>query len=150
MWCAIHLRFAMYSKQLYTRGTSQSAAEYCLSLKKPPSVNTKFWPPPKLGPQKTVLIIAFRISLTLDVKIVWFGCQVAVCVQKRHKNAIFGYSWFQKFNFDGLLLKLLICSPTTENIFKFACPLLTQSSIMISATEGYSTLFLALSHKSWR
>ena len=36
-----------------------------------------------------------------------------------------------------------------KNIFKFVCPLLTQSSIMISGTNGYSTLFLALSHKSW-
>ena len=36
--------------------------------------------PPKLGPKKTVLIIAFRIAVTLDVKIVWFGRQVAVCV----------------------------------------------------------------------
>ena len=90
--------------------------------------------PPKLGPKKTVSIIAFRIALTLDVKIVWFGRQVAVCVQKRHKNAIFGCSWFQKFNFDCLLLKLLICSPKTESIFKFVCPLLTQSSNLISGT----------------
>ena len=29
---------------------------------------------PKIGPKKTVLIINFRIALTLDVKIVWFGC----------------------------------------------------------------------------
>ena len=84
-----------------------------------------------LGPEKTVLIIAFRIALTLDVQIVWFDRHMAVCVQKRHKNAIFESSWFQKFNFDWLLLKLLICSPKTENIFKFVCPLLTQSSIMI-------------------
>ena len=53
-------------------------------------------------------IIAFRIALTLDVKIVWFGRQVAVCVQKRHTNEIFGCSWFQKFNFDCLLIKLLV------------------------------------------
>ena len=45
-------------------------------------------------------IIAFRIALTLDVKIAWFGCQVVVCVQKWHKNAIFWCSWFQKFNFS--------------------------------------------------
>ena len=130
------------------RGTSQSAAEYSLSLKKTAHCLYKILTPPKLGPQKTVLIIAFRIALTPFVKIVWLGRQVAVCVQKRHKNAIFGCSWFQKFNFDCLLLKLLICSPTTENIFKFVCPLLTQSSIIISGTEGYSSLFLALSHKS--
>ena len=84
-------------------------------------------------------IIAFRIALRLGVQIVWFGCQVAVCVQKRHKNSIFGAGWFQKFNFDCLLLNHLICSPKTENIFKFVCPLLTQSSIIISGTEGYST-----------
>ena len=95
-------------------------------------------------------IIAFRIALTLDVNIVWFGCQVAVCVQKRHKNTIFGCSWFQKFNFDCLLLKLLIFLTKTENIYKFVCPLWTQSSIMISGTQIYSTLFLALSHKSWQ
>ena len=92
--------------------------------------------------------MAFRIAMTLDVKIVWFGRQVAVCVQKRHKSAIFGCSWFQKFNFDCLLLKLLICLSTTENIFKFVCPLLTQSFIMILGTQVYFTLFLASSHKS--
>ena len=90
--------------------------------------------PPKLGPKKTVSIIAFRIALTLDVKIVWFCCQVAVCVQKWHKNAIFECSWFQKFNFDCLLLKILLYSQTTENILKFVCPLLTQSSIINSGT----------------
>ena len=94
----------------------------------------KIMTPPKLGPKKTVSIIAFRIALKLDVKIVWFGRQLAVCVQKRHKNAIFGCSCFQKFNFDCLLLKLLIYSQTTENIFKFVCPLLTQSSIITSGT----------------
>ena len=72
--------------------------------------------PPKLGPKKNVSIIAFRIALTLDTKIVGFGRQVAVCVQKRQKYAIFGCSRFQKFNFDCLLLKLLICSPIMENI----------------------------------
>ena len=51
--------------------------------------------PPKLGPKKTVSIIAFRITLTLDVTIVWFGCQLTVCVQKRHKNAIFGVVGFK-------------------------------------------------------
>ena len=75
------------------RGTSQSAAEYSLSLKKPPPLIQNS-DPPKIGPQKTVSIIAFRIALTLDVKIVCFGCQVAVSVQKRHKNAIF---WCSRF-----------------------------------------------------
>ena len=84
---------------LNKRGTSQWAPEYSLALKKPPTVNKKFWPPPKLDPKKNVSIIAFNIALTLDVKIVWFDPQVAACVQKRHKNPIFGWSWFQKFNF---------------------------------------------------
>ena len=35
-------------------------------------------------------VIAFRIAVTLDVKIGWFGRQVAVFVNKRHKNAILG------------------------------------------------------------
>ena len=60
----------------------------------------KILTPPKLGPPKKVSIIDFRIALTLNVKIVWFGRQVAVCVQKRHKNAICWCSWFQKFKFD--------------------------------------------------
>ena len=50
------------------------------------------------------MIIALKIALKFNVKIVWFGSQVAVYVQKRHKNAIFGCSWYQKFNFDCLLL----------------------------------------------
>ena len=98
------------------RGTRQSAPEYSLSLKKPQIAKKKVLTPLKLGPKKTVLIIAFKVALKLYVKIVWFGRQVAVCVPKRHKNAILGCSWFQEFNFDCLMFKLLICSLTTENI----------------------------------
>jgi hypothetical protein len=79
----------------------QSTLSCC---KKNPTVNKKKSDPPKLGSKKTVAIIAFRIAWTLDVKILWFGRQVAACVQKRHKNEIFGCSWFQKFNFDCLLI----------------------------------------------
>ena len=121
-----------FGKQLtYERDQPVSPRVLSLVVK----TSHRYWKiltPPKLGSKKTGLIIAFTIALTLDVKIVWFGRQVAVCVQKRHQNAIFGCSWFQKFNFDCLLLKLLIYSQTTENIFKFVCPLLIQSSIMIS------------------
>ena len=63
---------------------------------------------PKLSPKITVSVIAFRIAMTLDVKVFWFGYQVAVCVQKRLKNGLFGCSWFQKFNFVCLLLTLMI------------------------------------------
>ena len=142
-WDTLKYQCEKVNSKYPKRGTSQSATEYSLSLKKTSHRYHKILTPPKLGPQKTMSIIVFRIALTLDVKIVWFGRQVSVCVQKRHKNAIFACSWFQKFNFDCLLLRLLISSPTTENILKFVCPLLTQSSIMISGTKGYLTLFLA-------
>ena len=80
---------AIYNLQfvLTKRGTRQSAPEYSISLKKNPTVK-KNSHPPKLGPKKKG-VIAFRFALTLDVKIVWFSRQVDVCVQKRHKNAIF-------------------------------------------------------------
>ena len=38
-----------------------------------------------LVPKKPVFVIAFQIALTLDAKIVWFGCHLAVCVKKQHK-----------------------------------------------------------------
>ena len=47
-----------------------------------------------MGPKNTVPLIALRIALTLDGKIAWFGCQMAVCINKRYKNAIFGCSNF--------------------------------------------------------
>ena len=96
--------------------------------------------PPKL--------VAKKIAFIIQVKIVLFGRQVAVCVKKRHKNAIFGCSRIQKFNFDCLLHKLINGSSKTENIFNFPCLLWTKSSIMISGTQIYFTLFLASSHKS--
>ena len=65
-------------------GSSQSALEYVLSIVvKPLNVIKKILTNPKFGSKKIVLVIAFRISLKLDVKIVWLGCQVAVCVIKR-------------------------------------------------------------------
>ena len=76
---------------------------------------------PKLGVKINVLFISFWIALTLWVKIVWFGCQVTVCVKKRHTNAIFGHSWFLKFNFDCLLNELLISYIKTEHILSFVC-----------------------------
>ena len=64
----------------------QPVSPRVLSLvEKTPTINKKFLPPPKVGPKITVSIIAFRIAWTLDVKIVWFCCQVAVCVKKWHK-----------------------------------------------------------------
>ena len=54
--------------------------------------NTKtYFTPPKLGP-----VLIFRFALTFNVKIVWFGRQVGVFVNKQHTNAIFWVSWFQK------------------------------------------------------
>ena len=66
------------------------------------------------------------------------GHQVAVCVEKRKKMQFF---WFQKFNFDCFLHYLMICSPTTENIISFVCPLWTETSLMISGTKIFSPLF---------
>ena len=76
----------------------QSTLSRCKNL--PPLLKNS--DPPKQGPKKPLSIIAFRIALTIVVKIVWFCRQVAACVQKRHKNAIFECSWFQKFNIDCL------------------------------------------------
>ena len=151
LFCKVLADFSGFEKKvihsIWEGPASQPKSTLSCCKNLPPFL--KILTPPKLGPKKTVSIIAFRIALTLDVKIVWFGRQVAVCVQNWHKNANFGSSWFQKFNFDCLLLKLLICSQITENIFKFVCPLLTQSSIMISGIfQLFFTLFLASSHQS--
>ena len=109
----------------HVRMSGQSASEYSLLLKKPPKVNKKVLTTPKLVPKKTVSVIAFSIAVTLDIKSKWFDYQVVVCVHKWHKNENFRLYPFQKFNFDLLLLKLLICSSMTKNIFSFLCPLPT-------------------------
>ena len=100
---------------MFIKRSSQSAPAFSLSLKKPPTVNKRFGPPLKFV-LITVSVIAFIIAVILDVKIRWFDCQVAVCVNKRHKIQMLGVV-VSKVNFDCLLLKLLICSPETENIF---------------------------------
>ena len=56
------------------RGSSELAPDYSLLLKNLPSVIKKFLTHPEIGNKKNVLVIAFRIALTLDVKIVSFGC----------------------------------------------------------------------------
>ena len=86
---------------------------------------------------KSFVPITFSMLKICDKK-------VAVCVNKRHKNAIFGSSRFQKFNFDCLVHKLLNGSPKTENIFNFVCRLWTKSSIMISRTQINCTLAFGL------
>ena len=50
---------------------------------------------PLIWSQKTVSVITFRIALTLDVKIGWFGHQVAVCINKRQKMQIVGVVGFK-------------------------------------------------------
>ena len=71
------------------RGISQSALEYSLSLGEKKHRKKKSLTPPKLGPKKTVSVIAFRIAMTIDVKSLRFGHQVAVCVKKWHKKGNF-------------------------------------------------------------
>ena len=102
------------------RRSRQSSPEYSLWLKIPPAVNKKFLPLLNLVP-KTVLVIAFRIVLTLVFKIGWFGCQVAVYGNKQHKSALFGCSRIQKLKFDCFLHKLLICSTENGNLLNFVC-----------------------------
>ena len=58
--------------------------------------------------------------MTLDVNILQLGQQVAFSVKKRHNNAIFRCSWFQKVYFVCLLLMPMIGSPKTVNIFIWA------------------------------
>ena len=111
------------------RSFSQSASEYFLLEKKAPHCKSKTLTPPKLGAKITVLVIAFRIALTLKVNILWFGCQGTVCVKKRNINAIFGCSWFQQFNLDCWQHKLLIGSPKTEYIFSFVFVLYGRSHL---------------------
>ena len=53
---------------------------------------------PTFGPKKTVSIIAFRIALTLDGKILWSGLQVTVCTNKRHNNQFLGKVDFNRLN----------------------------------------------------
>ena len=69
-------------------------------LENHPNVNKKFWPSKNLF-ETNVLVIAFRITLTLNVKLVGFGHQVAVCVNKRHNNAIFGGGQFLNLMFNA-------------------------------------------------
>ena len=102
--CFSHFSNGFFLILLPMRGTSQSAPEPSLSLGKPSIVNKKIPTISKLVPKNTVSVIAFRITLTFDVKMVWFGCQEAVCVNKRHENATFGCSRFQMFNFDCFCL----------------------------------------------
>ena len=69
-------------------GGMSSQAQSTLSLEKPAMVNNKNMTPQKFSPEITASVIAFKISFTLDIKIVYFCRRVAVCIKKRHKNAI--------------------------------------------------------------
>ena len=96
-------------------------------------------PPLKLVPKKPCQSQLSELLSHLMSKL--FGLVVRCLFVSRNgiKMQFFQCSWFQKVNFDYLRLMLLICPPTTKkNIFKFLFPLLNQSSIMISGTEGYS------------
>ena len=42
---------------------------------------------------------AYRIALTLDVKIFSVGCQMADCGDKRHKIQVFGVVYFKVSTF---------------------------------------------------
>ena len=126
-------------------------------LQKHVNIKFRYFTLPKSSPRSVLIIIVihqansflcfiyrtfFRYrtyQVPYYMNAVQFGRQVAVCVNKRPKNAIIRCRRFQKFNFDCILLKLLNFSPKTENIFKLVCPVWTQSSIMILGTQIYST-----------
>ena len=87
------------------------------------------------------------IELTLDVTIVWFGSQKAVCVNKQHEVKLLGVVNFksvQLLMFNAQALDLFT-KTKDETIFNFVYPL----SIMLSGTQIYSTLFLAKIHKAY-
>ena len=110
--------------------------------------NLKHLTPPLLGPKKNISVTTFRVAMTLDVKILGFWHQVAVCVKKWRSNAIFGCSQFQNFNFVCLLLLPMICTPKNCKPIKL-CVSFLWSVIRILGTQIYSPLFLASRHKSW-
>ena len=89
-----------------------------------------------------MLVIAFRIALTLDVKKNNLVVRWLFVSTKSITMQFLGVA-----DFKGLILAVyrlsLIYLPKTETIFNFVYPLWTQSSIMISGTQIYSTLFLA-------
>ena len=76
------------------------------------------------------------------VKNGWFGRQVAVCLNKRHTNAYFGFSRFQKFNFDCLLFKILICSSRTE---KYSASFVLFGLIQLALFKGLIYIHITLS-----
>ena len=43
---------------------------------------------PKVGPKKCVLIVVSRNAVILDVKIAWFGCQVAVGIKMQFLGVV--------------------------------------------------------------
>ena len=57
-------------------------------LREGPAIK-KIMTPPKLG-LKNMLVVAFRIVLTLDVNIVYFGCQGAVHIITQQKFKLLG------------------------------------------------------------
>ena len=98
---------------------------------------------PKFGSVKIVFFIAFIISLTLEVQIVWFCCQKTICVTKQQKMQFFGIVNFKSSTLAvHCLSSLFIYIPITETIFNILYPLGTHSSIMISGTQIYSIVFL--------
>ena len=74
--------------------------------KKTSKLKYKILTTPKIGPKKTLPIIAFRLALTIDVQVAWFGCQMAVCVNKRIKMRFWVLSISKfKFKFKVLFTK---------------------------------------------
>ena len=93
---------------MYKRVQQVTTQGVVLVEKKLSNPNTICWTPQELVAKRTVSFIAFRISWRLDVKLVFFGCHMAVCVNKRHKMQLLGVVQFKgKFcMLDALALVL--------------------------------------------
>ena len=86
-------------------------------------------------PKKTVPIIAFTIVFTLDIKIAWFGSQMAVFVK------VIQMQFFGVVNFKSstlaicCLISCLFYVPNPETISKLLYSLWTGPSIIIIGTQ---------------
>ena len=76
----------------------------------------------KLGSKKTLLVIAFPIALTPDVKVYGLIVRWLFVSTNGIQMKCFWSNWFKKFNSGCLLLTLLIYLSKTETILSFVYP----------------------------
>ena len=89
------------------RGSSHSSPEHSLLLGKPHTVNEITWSRLNFFPNKNCFSHSFQNRFDIWCQNCMLGFHVTICVNKQHTNAVFGCSWFQKFNFEFLLNEAL-------------------------------------------